>query len=293
MTGFMGRDHVLVVAEGGSNHGGSLEATLALTDAAADAGADAMKWQLWHHEEMYEAGTEEYATAEKWQLPATYEWLGALRKRAHDRGMLFGLSSFGLRALNAADIYADFHKVASIEATWGLFVQAVLGKGKPTIISTGMMDRAGEFGFGSVFRNGYGWWTGSGNARDVVLLGCTVAYPCPIEDANVASLADLAYEVQQYRLAGFGLSDHTTHPTIAPCAAVALGASVIEKHIRPQRPGWITPDWDHSIDPLQFREMVAAIRLTEQALGSSEKRIRPSEEKYIKYRRGPRGLRGA
>jgi N-acetylneuraminate synthase len=93
----------------------------------------------------------------------------------------------------------------------------------------------------------------------------------------------------------YGYSDHTTHPTIAPCAAVALGACVIEKHLRANtfESANPTPDEAHSLSPSQFKEMVSAVRLTEQALGSSEKRIRKSEEPYLKYRRGPRGLRGS
>jgi sialic acid synthase SpsE len=124
-----------------------------------------------------------------------------------------------------------------------------------------------------------------------VFLGCTVAYPCDLSAVDLRSMPRGDHL--------WGLSDHTTHPTIAPCAAVALGACVVEKHIRGSRGVWDTevkpptPDWDHSLPPNQFGFMVSAIRMTEQALGSSEKRIRKSEEPYLKYRRGPRGLRGS
>ncbi len=123
---------------------------------------------------------------------------------------------------------------------------------------------------------------------------CVTAYPADLSDCHLRS-----YPPHQT----WGLSDHSLHPTIAPCAAVALGASVIEKHIRLGQPDSLgmqaygcdeqPPDWAHSITPSQFRDMVQSIRLTEQALGSSEKRVRPSEGKYLRYRRGPRGLRGA
>ena len=263
-----------VIAEGGSNHGGSLEAALALTDAAADAKANAIKWQLWlSPDEMYdrELFPAEWASAERWRLPV--EWLPALRDKAHSRGMAFGLSSFGFASLDEAHKWVDFHKVASIEAGWWPFVSEVFRKQKPTIVSTGMSDVKTRT-----------------DVDQCVIMVCTVAYPSNISDVNLN-----ARPIE----GNWGLSDHTTHPTIAPCAAVALGACVIEKHLKLDIHTAVrllvdvTPDTPHSLIPSEFGEMVSAIRMTEQALGSSEKRIRKSEEPYLKYRRGPRGLRGA
>lgn len=243
-----------------------------------------MKWQLWlSPDEMYdkEQFPQEWANAHKWRLPA--EWLPALCDKAHSRGMAFGLSSFGFASLDEADKWVDFHKVASIEAQWVDFVERVIRKDKPTIISKGMSEVNG-------------WGIG-----DHIDLHCTVAYPASLEDVNLRSAPDMEMEPNDRRM--WGLSDHTTHPTIAPCAAVSLGSCVVEKHIRLGQPDSFgmqaygcddqPPDWNHSLWPAAFAEMVSAIRLTEQALGSSEKRIRPSEEKFLKYRRGPRGLRGA
>ena len=286
MTGFMGHDQTYVIAEVGSNHGGSLDAALALIDAAADAGADAAKFQLWHTDHMYDPTQfpVEHAEAVRWQMPEA--WLPLLAKRCEERGIDFGCSAFCFDALDAVDPFVKWHKVASIEATWWEFVYAVAQKGKPVIASVGM----GSQGFDL--------------PTDLVTLHCVTAYPASLEDLHLHSRYEGRWP--------WGLSDHTTHPTIAPCAAVALGASVIEKHMklhnefyfggqgglmdfRRPRLQWDErpPDFDHSIDQFHFRLMVDAIRLTEQALGSSEKRVRPSEEKYLKYRRGPRGLRGA
>ena len=265
---------VLVVAEIGSNHGGSFDAALALIDAAADAGANAAKFQLWlSADEMYDKAQfpTEWETTQKYRLPV--EWLPTLRDRAHERGMAFGLSSFGFASLDEADKLVDFHKVASIEHTWEPFRTRVLDKARPTLISIGLHDCE------SASLLGYS-----------ISMICSVAYPCSINEVDL----------RRHPVGKWGFSDHTTHPTIAPCAAVALGACVVEKHIRlhpfsryfvagSEKP----PDWDHSMKPTNFRFMVADIRLTEKALGSSEKRIRPSEEPYLRFRRGPRGLRGA
>ena len=276
-----------IVAEGGSNHGGSLEAALALTDAAADAGANAMKWQLWlSADEMYdrEQFPTEWASADRWRLPV--EWLPALRDRAHERGMAFGLSSFGFASLDEADKWVDFHKVASIEGGWREFVHAVYDKKKPVIVSSGMRGPEDKLFIDL--------------AVPTVWMQCTVAYPATLSEVDLRVLT--RWPKDDARLPLIGYSDHTTHPTIAPCAAVALGACVIEKHLRLYGyPVGVTgmfrlneaPDWPHSLPLSQFAEMVLAIRMTEQALGSSEKRIRKSEEPYLKYRRGPRGLRGS
>lgn len=288
---FADRSSVYVIVEVGSNHGGSLDAALALIDAAADAGADAAKFQLWHADHMYDPAQfpEEHASAVKWQMPEA--WLPDLAKRCEERGIDFGCSAFCFDALDAVDPYVKWHKVASIEHTWTRFVLRVFAKGKPVIVSMGLGDEADG--------DGSSW------PASAVLMRCTVSYPASMDDVGLR--AHPKHEP-------WGLSDHTLHPTIAACAAVALGASVIEKHIRPRamvlyddgrhsvygdpaymfpHPPTMPPDWSHSLDPDAFREMVESIRLTERVLGSSVKRIRQSELGYLKYRRGPKGLRGA
>ena len=268
-----------VIAEVGSNWAGSITAAFALIDAAADAGADCVKFQAGHADHVYDVTLmpEEYASFKRWVEP-TLAVLPFLKVKCDERGIEFMCSSFCLDALDEVDRYVPAHKIASIESQWPDFCLAVLNKDKPMIVSTGMRNDT----LTTIFTD------------EVVFLGCTVSYPCDLKDAHIASMPRGDHM--------WGLSDHTLHPTIAPCAAVSLGACVIEKHIRPSLAGAsvdalrlaeMTPDWPHSLSPARFGEMVDAIRMTEQALGSAEKRIRPSEEKYLKYRRGPRGLRGA
>lgn len=269
MTGFMGKDHVYVIAEVGSNWAGSLDAAYALIDAAAAAGADAVKFQAGHSDHVYDRSQfpEEHASFKKWVEP-TLAVLPDLASKCAEVGIDLGCSAFCYDALDAVDPFVKWHKVASIEASWWEYVYAVAQKGKPVIASLSM----GSLGFDL--------------PTDLVTLHCVTAYPASLDDLHLRSHYEGRWP--------WGLSDHTLNPTIAPCAAVALGASVIEKHVRLDDFYFSSsPDWNHSICPEAFRQMVEAIRLTEKALGSSEKRIRPSEEKYLKYRRGPRGLRGA
>jgi len=291
----MGKHGTYIIAEIGSNSGGSLDAALALIDAAADAGADAAKFQAGHADHVYDPTQfpDEHASFRKYVEP-TLGWLPKLAQCCSERGIDFGCSAFCFDALDAVDPYVKWHKVASIEATWTDFVCAVNSKGKPMIVSTGLCDYEDVMGVAVPATVPY------------VLMQCTTDYPAKIADAGLRAMASMSKVAH-----GVGLSDHTTHPTIAPCAAVALGACVIEKHIRgydhvprsralievTYQPGPVqnmaTPDVAHSLAPEQFREMVHAIRLTEKALGSSEKRIRDSERPFLKYRRGKRGLRGA
>jgi sialic acid synthase SpsE len=299
---FAERTSTYVIAEIGSNWAANVDAAKSLIWAAKQAGADAVKFQAGHADHVYDPVQfpEEHAAFKKWVEPTTY-LLSQLAGYAYEANIDFGCSAFCLDALDVVDQYVKWHKVASIEATWAPFVKAVLGKGKPTIISAGMIEDGGrQLGFGNVFRNGYGWYTGQPK-RDVVLLGCSVKYPSGLDDANLMHLLDIEYYANQYGLAGFGYSDHTSDPTTVPSGAVSLGATVIEKHLRGysditpyHRQDMTTPDVPHSIDPQQFREMVDAIRSTEQALGSPKKRnIAVEENPHRRYDRGPRGLRGA
>jgi len=286
----MGRDHTYIIAEVGSNWAANLDAAYALIDAAKDAGADAVKFQAGHADHVYDPAQfpEEHASFKKWVEP-TLDVLPQLAKRCEERGVDFGCSAFCFDALDAVDPFVKWHKIASIEATWKKFTDAVLAKSKPVVWSFGMTTVEEMLALPKIVDR-------------VVYMTCTVAYPAELADADLQAMKTWSEP--------WGLSDHTTHPTIAPRTAVALGASVIEKHIRPTTPCWecemygsaskqlhgdltATPDFPHSLNPAQFKEMVQAIRLTEQALGSSEKRIRESERPYLKFRRGPRGLRGA
>ena len=136
---------VLIVAEAGSNHNGSFEAALALIDAAADAGADAVKFQTFEAARLYPrgAGTSDYLGSatpiydiiEAMEMPAA--WLPALRDRAHERGLAFLSSPFHEEAVGVLAPFVDAFKIASYELTHAPLLEAVARAGKPIVISTG------------------------------------------------------------------------------------------------------------------------------------------------------------
>lgn len=258
-----------VIAELGSNHCRDLDHTKHLIRTAAWAGANAVKLQLWEADKMYRRGTMEHAAAAKWQLPK--EWIPALKQACDEAQVDFLCTAFDFDSLDYIDPFVRAHKVASIEATWLPFLERVNQKRKPVYLSVGAMT-----------------WTEVGEAQDalqdcdVTTLQCVVSYPAKLEDYNLLAI-EAFYQS--------GVSDHTTDPITVPMTAVALGATAVEKHMRGLTCS--SPDAPHAINERQFAEMVRGIRNVEKALGRREKRIRPAEEPYLKYRRGPLGLRGA
>ena len=257
---------VYIVAEIGSNHCQDLGHAKHLIRDAARAGANAVKFQLWDADKMYPQGTPEHASATKWQLHR--EWVPILKAECDTEQVDFMCTAFDFDSLDFIDPFVKTHKIASIESTWEPFVKAVVEKGKPLFISNGMNRRT------------FPVYPVDG----MVQLVCVVSYPARIEDYNLR-------QAEGFGGWPWGVSDHTTDPLTVPMTAVALGATVVEKHIRGLTCD--SPDADHAINDREFAQMVRGIRNVEKALGSSEKRILPSEEPNLKYRRGPLGLRGA
>lgn len=280
---FTDRNHVYVVAEIGSNHGDSLRVAVRLIEAAAAAGADAVKFQLYRAETLYPEGDRREA-ARAWEL--NDRWLPTLATEALDRGVDFLCSVFDGETAAAVDPYVKAHKIASLEITWDSLLRNVAQRGKPMLVSTGAATT-------EQIRWALGVIRSVAPELEVVLMHCVAAYPAPLEEANLLAIIQMSakFGVQ------VGLSDHTKDPITAPAAAVALGAPVIEKHVRlgrtPAPYGNVPPDFWHSIDAEDFARMVEAIRLTERALGDGKKRVMPSEEPLRPLQRGPLGLRGA
>lgn len=249
---------VFVIAEAGSNHDGKLEQAKRLIEVAARAGADAVKFQLFRPEKLYPknvgsiplpSGTEDFfEVLTRMALPEA--WLGDLTACSRDNGIIFMASAFdeaSAAALDALGVAA--HKVASPELTHLPLIRAMARSGKPVILSTGMSE------LGDI-EDALAACRSAGNDA-VAILHCTTAYPTPPADANLEVIPTLA------RAFGcpVGLSDHTLDPEAAPALAVALGASVIEKHYTLDRrlPG---PDHPFALEPGELHAMVAAIRRT-------------------------------
>jgi N,N'-diacetyllegionaminate synthase len=262
-------EFVLVVAEAGVNHNGSLKRALVMVDEAARAGADAIKFQTFTAERLVAAGAakaqyQEKGTAGKDQL----EMLKALElskndfaviaERARKRRLIFLSTPYDEESVDLLEtLGVPAYKVGSSDLTNHPFLEYVAKKDRPIILSTGMSSLAEIREAVAAIRN-------QGNEA-IVLLHCVSSYPCVPADCNLRAMQTLR---DDFGLP-VGFSDHTMGVEVA-LAATALGAVIIEKHFTLSRrlPG---PDQRASLEPQEFRRMVSGIRTTEQALGSSVK----------------------
>jgi len=274
----------LIIAEAGVNHNGSMELAYKLIDAAADAGADLVKFQTFDAKKLVidSADKAKYQKQTTDASESQYDMLAKLElsKEMHQdlisyciqRGIGFFSTGFDNDSLDMLiELGLNLIKIPSGEIT-NLFLLRHAGSlGKPVIISTGMSN-LGEI------EDAINVLIDAGVSRkEICVLHCNTEYPTPVEDVNLKAMLSIkeAFQVD------IGYSDHTQGITI-PIAAVALGATVIEKHLTLDRnlPG---PDHLASLEPEEFTKMVKAIRDIENALGDGVKRASASElkNKYI------------
>ena len=264
----------VVIAEIGINHNGDLDLARRSIDAAARAGADACKFQNYRTEDFitdrsltysYRSGGRDVVETQfemfkRYEL--TPDQLAALREHAAAAGLLFlstPTSRSGIDDL--VDLKADGVKNGSDFLTNLPLIEAMAGSGLPTILSTGMATLAEVDDAVRAFR-------GAGGTQ-LVLLHCTSAYPTPLTDVHLRKLPTLAASFG----VPVGLSDHTDG-IVAAGGAVALGASVIEKHFTVDKT-LAGPDHHVSADEADLASLVAAVRSLEVALGRAE--IGPTE----------------
>ncbi len=269
-----------LIAEAGSNHNGSLDMANALIDAAAEAGADAVKFQTFSAKRLYpkSAGSSDYLGDARSiydiiaSLETPSEWWPSLSQRAHRLGLAFLSSPFHEEAVALLEPYVDAFKIASYEMTHLPLLREVARTGKPVIMSTGASTLAEvEHAVAAVREAG---------CTSLVVLQCTAAYPSPLGSINVRALVTIRDRLG----VPTGLSDHSKEPALAPMAAAALGASVIEKHYTLSRrlPG---PDHAFAIEPAGLAELVTGVRAIELALGTGEKIVQPVEDELRQFAR--------
>lgn len=243
-----------VIAEIGSNHDGSMLQASQLIQAAADAGADAAKFQFYRADKLYPGTITQGAVPD--------EWLPLLKAACHEAGVEFLCSVFDLETLDAyLAVGPAAVKIASPEATNQRLVAAAADTGLPVIVATGAMtgvevDRA-HFHAG----------------ERQVLLHCVSAYPADPGQMNLGVVARMA---ARYNVP-VGLSDHTLDPVVAPVAAVVLGACMVEKHLTLDRSG-AGPDHGFALEPGEFALMVEAVGLAYRMRGDGVKRVMASED---------------
>ncbi|MBU0909358.1 MAG: pseudaminic acid synthase [Proteobacteria bacterium] len=275
---------VYIVAEMSANHHQDFDQATAIIKAAKEAGADAVKLQtytpdtltldcdhdcfrikgtIWEGKNLYQLYGEAYTP---------WEWQPELMNIAHSLGLDFFSTPFDATAVDfLEEMGVGMHKVASFELVDLPLLKKVGATGKPVIMSTGMATLAEiDEAVGTLRQFG---------TSELVLLKCTSAYPAPPEEMNLRTIPQLAgtFGVPA------GLSDHSMGIAV-PVAAVALGACLIEKHLTLCRADG-GPDSAFSLEPDEFRAMVAAVRQAEMALGAVNFEPTEKEKKSRIFRR--------
>ena len=297
-------DSVFIIAEAGVNHNGSLDLALKLVDAAADAGADAVKFQTFKSANLVTAAAPK-ADYQTQQTDIAESQLDMLRKlelsradhltlidRCRIRGVEFISTPFDAESLQLLlEIGVGRIKIPSGELTNAPLLHQAARSGLPVILSTGMATLDEVRTAVSVLAHGYATGEDDQPSLEVfenalprhaaaltdklTILHCTTEYPSPFADTNLRAMDTLAESFQL----PVGLSDHTPGISVA-IAASARGASMIEKHMTLDRslPG---PDHQASLNPQDFTRLVSSIREVSQALGSPIKQPAASEFKNL------------
>jgi N-acetylneuraminate synthase len=277
---------IYFIAEMSGNHNQSLPQALKIVDAAAEAGAQALKIQTYTPDTMtLDIAEREFFIEDKaslWKGKSLYqlygeamtpwEWHEPIMKRCQERGLDFFSTPFDATAVDFLEgLNVPFYKIASFENTDIPLIKRVARTKKPIIISTGLATLAEIAESVAAIR-------AEGN-ENIVLLKCTSAYPAPIHEANLNTIQMLKEKFS----VEVGLSDHTPGHTV-PVVSACLGATVIEKHFTISRAeGGV--DSAFSMEPAEFKEMIKVVKESRSALGKSFLGISSSEEKSLRYKR--------
>ncbi|OLR91406.1 N-acetylneuraminate synthase family protein [Actinokineospora bangkokensis] len=262
-----------VVAEAGINHNGDVELAKRLVDVAADAGADAVKFQKRTPEIATPAAMRDTRRETPWGEMSYLEYryrvefdeaqYGEIARHCDKRGIAWFASPWDVPSVEFLERFdVPTHKVASASLTDVPLLEALRATGKPIICSTGMstleeVERAVEV---------------LGTER-LVLLHATSTYPCPPEESNLRTIETLR---QRFPGVPVGYSGHERGLQVS-IAAVALGACVVERHVTLDRAMWGS-DHAASLEPDGLRKLVRDVRIVETALGDGVKRVFPGEE---------------
>lgn len=276
----MSNNHVLIIAEAGVNHNGDLDKALTLISAAAEAGADYVKFQTFKAEKLVHksakkadyqiANTEnndsQFNMLKQLEIPS--EWYPQLIEHAKNLNIKFLSTGFDEESIDFLDqIGCDLFKIPSGEITNKPFIEHIASKGKPIIYSSGMASMNDVEATLNLLLS-------CGVKKDAITaLHCNTQYPTPMEDVNLKAMLTM----REHLGVNIGYSDHTLGIEV-PIAATALGARVIEKHFTLDRnlPG---PDHKASLIPSELKDMVTAIRNIELAISGDGRKEPSNSEK--------------
>ena len=277
-------NHTLIIAEAGVNHNGSIELAKKLVEKAKEAGVDYIKFQTfkasklvtkaakqaeYQQKNIGKEGDSQYQMLKKLELsPKEHE---VLINYCHELGVKFFSTAFDFDSIDYLhSLNLGLWKIPSGEVTNYPFLKRIAAFNEPTILSTGMCDMEDvRAAVNALYKNGL-------SKENLILLHCNTEYPTPFEDVNLKAMDALRREF----CVEVGYSDHTKGIEV-PIAAVALGATVIEKHFTLDR-NMEGPDHKASLEPDELKAMVSAIHNIEKAVGGDgTKHVSESEKKNI------------
>ncbi len=267
---------VCIIAEAGVNHNGSIDIAKRMVDVAAEAGVDYIKFQTFKAEKLVveKAQQAEYQKKNTGKTESQLDMLKKLELTQDDfiklkeycgeKKVGFISTPFDFESIDFLEtLDMDLWKVPSGEVTNYPYLVKIARTGRPVVMSTGMCDI-------EEIREAVKLLQGNG-CRELTLLHCNTMYPTPFEDVNLKAMETLKREFN----VPVGYSDHTLGIEV-PIAAVAMGARVIEKHFTLDK-NMEGPDHKASIDPVELKQMVSAVRNVEKALGDGDKHVTASE----------------
>lgn len=271
---------VFIIAEAGVNHNGDINIAKKLVDAAVEADADAIKFQTFKAEELVceSAKKAEYQIQHTEKSESQLEMLKKLEldvnmhkiliDYCNDKQIMFLSTPFDMKSIDLLEeLNINLYKIPSGEITNYPYLKKIAGLRKKIIMSTGMSYLSEVKAAIDVLREN--------GAEDITVLHCNTEYPTPIEDVNLNAMLTMKKELN----VNIGYSDHTIGIEV-PIAAVAMGATVIEKHFTLDKE-MEGPDHKASLNPEELKLMVKSIRRVEKALGKYEKVPSNSEIKNL------------
>ena len=269
-------DQPLFIAEASSNHGRDLDRARAFVDAAADAGCDAVKFQLFKIDRMFAPEilrqSPKHRARAEWELPLSH--LAPISEHCSARKIQFSCTPFYLEAVEELAPYVDFLKVASYELLVTDLLEACAATAKPIVLSTGMATMDEIIGAAATLNNA--------GATDITLLHCVSAYPTPASQANLSAIA----AIREATGLKVGWSDHTRRPAVIERAAHHWNAAAIEFHLDLDGQG-AEYAAGHCWLPEEIAPVIARIRESRVADGSGFKGPQPSELSDRDWRADP------